>query len=71
MDYVSKNLGKNWHCFFRSLGFTQGRIETAEINAAGYDISEVSIKLNYIYTNYYLKTMYSLAKNKLSLIFHV
>ncbi|CAH0592619.1 unnamed protein product [Chrysodeixis includens] len=45
LDYISKNLGKNWHTFFRSLGFTQGRIETAEINAAGYDISEARYKL--------------------------
>lgn len=49
IDYISKNLGKNWHCFFRSLGYSQGRIETAEINAAGYDISEVRwLKENYL-----------------------
>lgn len=45
LDYISKNLGKNWHSFYRSLNFTQGRIETAEINAAGYDISEARYKL--------------------------
>nr|AFK75939.1 IMD-like protein [Heliothis subflexa] len=45
MDYISKNLGKNWHTVFRALGFSQGRIETAEINAAGYDISEARYKL--------------------------
>nr|XP_021192466.2 protein immune deficiency [Helicoverpa armigera] len=45
MDYISKNLGKNWHTVYRALGFTQGRIETAEINAAGYDISEARYKL--------------------------
>lgn len=45
LSYISKNLGKNWHAFFRVLGFKQGRIETAEINAGGYDVSEARYKL--------------------------
>ncbi|CAH0727461.1 unnamed protein product, partial [Brenthis ino] len=45
MDYISKNLGKNWHNFFRRLGYTQGQIETAEIDMAKYGIAEARYKL--------------------------
>ncbi|KAH9641763.1 hypothetical protein HF086_003889 [Spodoptera exigua] len=47
MDYISKNLGKNWKTFFRSLGYTEGRIETAELDATnrGYSICEARYKL--------------------------
>ncbi|CAB3256436.1 unnamed protein product [Arctia plantaginis] len=45
IDYISKNLGRNWHTFFRSLGFSQGRIETAEIDAGAYGICEARYKL--------------------------
>lgn len=43
IDYISKNLGKNWHSIFRALGFTQGRIETVEIDEARNGVSEVTI----------------------------
>ncbi|XP_075974679.1 death domain-containing immune deficiency protein [Anticarsia gemmatalis] len=45
IDYVSKNLGENWFSFFRALGFSAGRIKTAEIDAKGYGISEARYKL--------------------------
>ncbi|KAJ8735716.1 hypothetical protein PYW07_007336 [Mythimna separata] len=53
MDYISKNLGKNWHAVFLALGFKLGRIETAEINAkgGGYDITEARYKLLYEWVN--------------------
>lgn len=34
LEYISKNLGKNWYSFFRFLGYSQGRIETYEIDEA-------------------------------------
>lgn len=45
INYVSKNLGKNWHSFFRTLGFTKGAIETKQIDMASYGVSEVSMFL--------------------------
>ncbi|KAJ8736197.1 hypothetical protein PYW08_006853 [Mythimna loreyi] len=53
MDYISKNLGKNWHAVFIALGYKLGRIETAELNAkgAGYDITEARYKLLYEWVN--------------------
>lgn len=49
IDYISKHLGKNWYSLFRRLGFTQGQIETAEIDNAKQGVAEVTlIKLNYI-----------------------
>lgn len=48
MDYISKNLGKNWHSFFRRLGYKQGQIETAEIDMAKYGVAEVKYVVFYI-----------------------
>lgn len=45
MDYISKHLGKNWHSFFRRLGYKQGQIETAEIDMAKYGVGEARYKL--------------------------
>lgn len=47
VDYISKNLGKTWKSFFRTLGYTEGRIDTAELDAVnrGYSISEARYKL--------------------------
>ncbi|XP_026497862.2 uncharacterized protein LOC113401985 [Vanessa tameamea] len=45
IDYISKNLGKNWHSFFRRLGYKQGQIETAEIDMAKHGVSEARYKL--------------------------
>ncbi|XP_072941328.1 protein immune deficiency [Epargyreus clarus] len=45
MDYISKNLGKNWYSIYRRLGFTQGRIETAEIDMAKNGIAEARYQL--------------------------
>ncbi|XP_011567077.3 uncharacterized protein LOC105396764 [Plutella xylostella] len=45
MDYVSKNLGRNWHSFFRTLGFTRGRIETVELDEGRNGVAEVRYKL--------------------------
>lgn len=49
MDYISKNLGKNWYSIYRRLGFTQGRIETAEIDMAKNGIAEVGSKMIHQY----------------------
>nr|AFK75936.1 IMD-like protein [Hebomoia glaucippe] len=45
IDYVSKNLGKNWYSIFKSLGYTQGQIETAEIDMAKNGVGEARYKL--------------------------
>ncbi|CAH2050635.1 unnamed protein product, partial [Iphiclides podalirius] len=45
IDYISKNLGKDWHPIFISLGYSKNRIETFEIDEAGRGISEVRYKL--------------------------
>nr|AFK75935.1 IMD-like protein [Appias lyncida] len=45
IDYVSKNLGKNWYSIFRSLGYTRGQIETAEIDNAKNGVAEARYKL--------------------------
>ncbi|XP_049885877.1 uncharacterized protein LOC126380477 [Pectinophora gossypiella] len=45
IDYISKNLGRNWHSFFRRLGYTKGRIETFEIDEARNGVSEARYKL--------------------------
>lgn len=45
LDYISKNLGKNWRRFFRTLGYKNGRIETCEIDAAHYGVAEARYKL--------------------------
>ncbi|XP_045539234.1 uncharacterized protein LOC106717608 [Papilio machaon] len=45
IDYISKNLGKNWHSVFIALGYSKNRIETFEIDEAGKGISEVRYKL--------------------------
>ncbi|CAG4978088.1 unnamed protein product [Parnassius apollo] len=45
IDYISKNLGKNWHGVFLSLGYSKNRIETFEIDEAGKGISEVRYKI--------------------------
>ncbi|CAK1540167.1 unnamed protein product [Leptosia nina] len=45
IDYISKNLGKNWYSIFRSLGYTRGQIETAEIDMAKSGVAEARYKL--------------------------
>ncbi|XP_045779868.1 receptor-interacting serine/threonine-protein kinase 1-like [Maniola jurtina] len=45
IDYISKHLGKNWHSFFRRLGYKQGQIETAEIDMAKNGVAEARYKL--------------------------
>ncbi|CAH2236364.1 uncharacterized protein LOC120631982 [Pararge aegeria] len=45
IDYISKHLGKNWHSFFRRLGYKQGTIETAEIDMAKHGVAEARYKL--------------------------
>ncbi|OWR47948.1 hypothetical protein KGM_215778B, partial [Danaus plexippus plexippus] len=45
IDYISKHLGKNWYSLFRRLGFTQGQIETAEIDNAKQGVAEARYKL--------------------------
>ncbi|XP_026318687.1 uncharacterized protein LOC113229344 isoform X3 [Hyposmocoma kahamanoa] len=46
LEYISKNLGKNWYSFFRFLGYSQGRIETCEIDEArNGGVSEARYKL--------------------------
>ncbi|CAK1602245.1 unnamed protein product [Parnassius mnemosyne] len=45
IDYISKNLGKNWHGVFLSLGYSKNRLETFEIDEAGKGISEVRYKI--------------------------
>ncbi|XP_035441940.1 protein immune deficiency [Spodoptera frugiperda] len=53
MDYISKNLGKSWKNFFRKLGYTEGRIDTAQLDAVhrGYSISEARYKLLFEWVN--------------------
>ncbi|KAM3967568.1 death domain-containing immune deficiency protein [Aphomia sociella] len=45
MDFVSKNLGKNWRSLFVTMGYTRGRIETFEIDESKNGISEARYKL--------------------------
>ncbi|KAJ0182400.1 hypothetical protein K1T71_001769 [Dendrolimus kikuchii] len=45
LDYISKNLGMNWRKFFRSLGYRDGRIQTCEIDASRYGVSEARYQL--------------------------
>ncbi|XP_045495260.1 uncharacterized protein LOC123694006 [Colias croceus] len=45
IDYISKNLGKNWYSIFRALGYTRGQIETAEIDMAKNGVAEARYKL--------------------------
>ncbi|XP_050344665.1 uncharacterized protein LOC126769795 [Nymphalis io] len=45
IDLISKNLGKNWHSFFRRLGYKQGQIETAEIDMAKHGVAEARYRL--------------------------
>lgn len=45
IDYIAKNLGKNWQSFFKTLGFSKGRIETVEIEEARNGVSEARYKL--------------------------
>ncbi|XP_041975486.1 protein immune deficiency isoform X2 [Aricia agestis] len=45
LDYISKNLGKTWHRFFRKLGYKQGQIETVEIDMAKHGVAEARYKL--------------------------
>ncbi|XP_068626474.1 protein immune deficiency [Battus philenor] len=45
MDYISKNLGKNWQNIFLSLGYSKNRIETFEIDEGHKGISEVRYKI--------------------------
>ncbi|KAJ2954584.1 hypothetical protein O0L34_g2877 [Tuta absoluta] len=45
INYISKNLGRNWHSFFQRLGYTKGRIETFEIDEAKYGVAEARYKL--------------------------
>ncbi|CAH2102311.1 unnamed protein product [Euphydryas editha] len=45
IDYISKHLGEDWQRFFRRLGYTQGQIETAEIDTAKLGVAEARYKL--------------------------
>ncbi|KAI5644747.1 hypothetical protein NE865_03093 [Phthorimaea operculella] len=45
INYISQNLGKNWHSFFQRLGYTKGRIETFEIDESKYGVAEARYKL--------------------------
>ncbi|CAF4795202.1 unnamed protein product [Pieris macdunnoughi] len=45
IDYISKNLGKNWYSIFKNLGYSKGQIETAEIDNAQSGIAEARYKL--------------------------
>ncbi|XP_059051029.1 uncharacterized protein LOC131845894 [Achroia grisella] len=45
MDFVSKNLGRNWRNLFVTMGYTRGRIETFEIDESKNGVSEARYKL--------------------------
>ncbi|VVC94902.1 unnamed protein product [Leptidea sinapis] len=45
INYISNNLGKNWYSIFKSLGYSRGQIETAEIDTAKNGVAEARYKL--------------------------
>lgn len=45
MDFVSKNLGRNWRNLFVAMGYTRGRIETFEIDESKNGVAEARYKL--------------------------